>query len=41
MWQDSHPLNEKALKIALSTAQNLAKLPIKFNLTDSLKLNKI
>ncbi|TDR22795.1 iron-sulfur cluster carrier protein ApbC [Marinicella litoralis] len=41
IWQDSHALNEKALKIALRTGQNLAKLPIKFNLTDSLKLHKI
>jgi ATP-binding protein involved in chromosome partitioning len=41
IWQKDHPLNEKALLIALRTAQNLAKLPIKFSLTDSLKLNKI
>jgi len=41
IWQDSHPLNEKALMIALRTAQNLAKLPIKFSLADSLKLHKI
>lgn len=41
IWQDAHPLNEKALKIALRTGQNLAKLPIKFSLTDSLKLHKI
>ncbi|MGJ8663969.1 MAG: iron-sulfur cluster carrier protein ApbC [Marinicella sp.] len=41
IWKDSHPLNEKALKIALRTGQNIAKLPIKFSLTDSLKLHKI
>lgn len=41
IWQDNHPLNETALKIALKTGQNLAKLPIKFSLTDSLKLHKI
>ena len=27
--------------VALKTAQNLAKLPVKFSLTDSLKLHKI
>jgi len=41
IWQASHPLNDKALKIALRTAQNMAKLPIKFSLTDSLKLHKL
>ncbi len=41
IWQNKHGLNIKALKIALRTSQNLAKLPIKFNLTDSLKLHKI
>ncbi|MCX7554971.1 iron-sulfur cluster carrier protein ApbC [Marinicella sp. S1101] len=41
VWQASHPLNEKALMIALRTGQNLAKCPIKFSLTDSLKLHKI
>ncbi len=41
LWQNQHALNEKALKIALRTSQNLAKLPIKFSLTDSLKLHKI
>lgn len=41
VWQDSHPLNSKALLIALRAGQNLAKLPIKFTLTDSLKLHKI
>lgn len=41
IWQPSHPLNEKALMIALRTGQNLAKCPIKFSLTDSLKLHKI
>ncbi len=41
VWHESHALNDKALIIALRSAQNLAKLPIKFSLTDSLKLNKI
>lgn len=41
IWNDEHPLNEKALKIALRTAQNLAKLPIKFSGMDSLKLHKL
>ncbi len=41
IWQASHDLNKNALKIALRTGQNLAKLPIKFSLTDSLKLHKI
>lgn len=41
IWQDQHPLNEHALKIALRASQNLGKLPIKFSLTDSLKLHKI
>ncbi len=41
IWHDGHPLNHKALEIALRTSQNLGKLPIKFNLTDSLKLHKI
>ncbi len=41
IWQATHPLNEKALMIALRTGQNLAKCPIKFSLTDSLKLHKI
>ena len=41
LWQDGHVLNEKALLIALRAGQNLAKLPIKFSLTDSLKLHKI
>lgn len=41
IWHTEHPLNEKALMIALRTGQNLAKCPIKFSLTDSLKLHKI
>lgn len=41
VWHTGHPLNEKALMIALKTGQNLAKCPIKFSLTDSLKLHKI
>ncbi len=41
IWHSQHPLNAKALEMALRTAQNLAKLPIKFSLTDSLKLHKI
>lgn len=41
IWHDEHPLNEKALKIALRTSQNLAKLPIKFSGIDSLKLHKL
>lgn len=40
IWHNEHPLNEKALKIALRAGQNLGKLPIKFNITDSLKLHK-
>ncbi len=41
LWHESHELNTQALKVALRTSQNLAKLPIKFSLTDSLKLHKI
>jgi ATP-binding protein involved in chromosome partitioning len=41
LWHNTHVLNEKALMIALKAGQNLAKLPIKFSLTDSLKLHKI
>jgi ATP-binding protein involved in chromosome partitioning len=41
MWQKDHPLNEKALMIALRASQNLAKLPIKFSFADKLKLHKI
>jgi len=41
LWHTENQLNDKALKIALRTGQNLAKLPIKFSLTDSLKLHKI
>ncbi len=41
LWHTESNLNDKALKIALRAAQNLAKLPIKFSLTDSLKLHKI
>lgn len=41
VWQQDHPLNPNALLMALKMAQNLAQLPIKFSLTDSLKLNKI
>jgi len=41
IWHKSHDLNAKALKIALRTSQNLAKLPIRFSSMDSLKLHKI
>lgn len=41
VWQASHALNDKAQMIALRAAQNLGKLPIKFSLTDSLKLHKL
>lgn len=41
LWQASQPLNEAALMMGLRTAQNLAQCPIKFSLTDSLKLHKI
>lgn len=41
IWHQDHTLNQKALKIALRAAQNLGKLPIKFKLTDSLKLHKL
>ncbi|WP_223787502.1 iron-sulfur cluster carrier protein ApbC [Marinicella meishanensis] len=40
VWQTAHPLNEQALMMGLRTAQNLAQCPIKFSLTDSLKLHK-
>lgn len=41
VWNSGTPLNEIASLVALKTAQNLAKLPVKFSLTDSLKLHKI
>jgi ATP-binding protein involved in chromosome partitioning len=41
LWQTAQPLNETALMMGLRTAQNLAQCPIKFSLTDSLKLHKI
>jgi len=41
VWNPGQKLQEKASMMALRTAQNLAKLPIKFSLTDSLKLHKI
>jgi ATP-binding protein involved in chromosome partitioning len=41
LWQPGKSLNQTASLMALKTAQNLAKLPIKFSLTDSLKLHKI
>ena len=41
LWRDEHPLQEQALMMAMRAAQNLSNLPIKFSLTDSLKLHKI
>ena len=41
VWHNDHPLNKNALMMALRTAQNLAQLPIKFSLPNSLKLNKV
>ncbi len=41
LWNKENTLNQQAILMALKTAQNLAKLPIKFSLTDQLKLNKI
>ena len=41
VWKPGDPLNNTAALVALRTAQNLAKLPVKFSLTDSLKLHKI
>jgi ATP-binding protein involved in chromosome partitioning len=41
VWSNGAPLNDTASLVALRTAQNLAKLPVKFSLTDSLKLHKI
>lgn len=41
IWHNDHALNQQALMIALRTGQNLAKCPIKFSLSERLKLNKI
>jgi ATP-binding protein involved in chromosome partitioning len=41
VWNSGLPLNDTALLVALRAAQNLGKLAVKFNLTDSLKLHKL
>lgn len=41
LWRQGEHLNETAKLLALKTAQSLAQLPIKFSLTDRLKLNKV
>lgn len=41
LWQQNQNLKQNAQIIALKTAQNLAKLPIRFSLNQGLKLNNI
>jgi len=41
VWQTDPPLNERAVLMGLRPAQNLSQCPIKFSLTDSLKLHKL